>query len=87
MLAWAITIHKIQGSTLSMAEMDIGKNIFTYGQTYVALSRIRSLEGLYLSGFDPSRVKADPKVKSFYGNIPNKIILEKDPDVKIISLV
>ena len=91
MLAWAITIHKIQGSTLSMAEMDIGKNIFTYGQTYVALSRIRSLEGLYLSGFDPSRVKADPKVKEFYGNIPNKIILEKtqekDPNIKIINLV
>ena len=47
--------------------------------------------GLYLSGFDPSRVKADPKVKEFYGNIPNKIILEKtqekDPNIKIINLV
>ena len=86
-LAWAITIHKIQGSTLSMAEMDIGKNIFTYGQTYVALSRIRSLDGLYLSGFDPSRVKANPKVKEFYDRIPTTLDNnEKDTNVKIIKL-
>ena len=51
-LAWALTIHKIQGTTLQMAEMDIGRDVFAYGQTYVALSRI-PLEGLYLSCFDP----------------------------------
>lgn len=69
-LAWAITIHKIQGATLSMAEMDIGKNIFECGQTYVALSRVQSLDGLYLSGFYPENIRANPKVTLFYNNIP-----------------
>jgi ATP-dependent DNA helicase PIF1 len=69
-LAWAITIHKIQGATLSMAEMDIGRTIFEYGQTYVALSRVQSLDGLYLSGFYPQNIRANPKVTLFYNNIP-----------------
>ena len=65
-LAWALTIHKIQGATLEMAEMDIGQSIFEYGQTYVALSRIKSLDGLYLSEFHPYKIKANPKVKEYY---------------------
>ena len=65
-LAWALTIHKIQGATLAMGQMDIGQSIFEYGQTYVALSRIQSLEGLYLSSFEPGRIRANPKVKEFY---------------------
>ena len=69
-LAWALTIHKIQGATLDMAEIDIGTSIFEYGQTYVALSRIRSLEGLYLSCFNPDRIKANPLVVEFYKTIP-----------------
>ena len=94
MLAWAMTIHKIQGATLAMAEMDIGLNIFEYGQTYVALSRIQSLQGLYLSAFQPSRIRANPKVVEFYKQIP-PILLSKEekpldfveyinPDVKVI---
>ena len=69
-LAWAITIHKIQGSTLTMAEMDIGQSIFEYGQTYVALSRIKSLDGLYLSAFHAHKIKANPRVSEFYDTIP-----------------
>ena len=72
-LSWAMTIHKIQGASLKMAEIDIGFTIFEYGQTYVALSRIRSLEGLYLSAFNPHRIKANPLVKEFYGKIQNYI--------------
>lgn len=95
MLAWAITIHKIQGTTLSMAEMDIGQNIFACGQTYVALSRIKSLDGLYLSYFDPKKVKANQKVKDFYAKIPEipeileneeKEKINKDLNIKIIKL-
>lgn len=74
-LAWALTIHKIQGATMSMAEMDLGNSIFEYGQTYVALSRIRSLDGLYLSAFNEYRIKANPLVVKFYENLP---ILEYD---------
>jgi ATP-dependent DNA helicase PIF1 len=69
-LAWALTIHKIQGATLSLAEMDLGNSVFEYGQTYVALSRIRNLEGLYLSAFQPLRIRANPLVKDFYNQIP-----------------
>jgi hypothetical protein len=46
--------------------MDLGKSIFEYGQSYVALSRIRSLNGLYLSEFYPHRIKSNPLVKQFY---------------------
>ena len=70
-LAWAITIHKIQGATLSMAEIDIGSSIFECGQTYVALSRVKSLDGLYLSSFDPKKIKVNQKVKEFYHSIPD----------------
>ena len=70
-LAWALTIHKIQGATLTLAEMDIGQSIFEYGQTYVALSRIKSLDGLYLSAFHSEKIAANPKVIAFYNTIPN----------------
>ena len=64
--AWAITIHKIQGATLDCAVMDIGKSVFECGQTYVALSRIRSLDGLHLTAFEPANVKTNKKVCKFY---------------------
>jgi ATP-dependent DNA helicase PIF1 len=68
--AWAITIHKIQGTTLKLAEMDLGRSVFEYGQTYVALSRVQSLDGLFLTSFDPNKIKANPKVVSFYESFP-----------------
>ena len=76
-LAWALTIHKIQGATLEMAEMDIGQSIFEYGQTYVALSRIKSLNGLYLSEFHPYKIKANPKVKEYYDQLSR--VVRNDP--------
>ena len=66
--SWAITIHKAQGLTLENAIIDIGSNIFAYGQTYVALSRLKSLTGLYLTSFDYSKIKCNPLVKAFYGD-------------------
>jgi hypothetical protein len=69
-LAWALTIHKIQGSTLDRAIMDLGTTVFEYGQTYVALSRVRSIDGLYLKAFVPQRIKSNPLVKEFYSKIP-----------------
>jgi len=67
--SWAITIHKAQGVTLDLAEIDAGSNIFECGQTYVALSRVKSLEGLYLSAFNPQKIKVNEKVQKFYSTI------------------
>ena len=64
--AWAITIHKAQGVSLDMAQIDAGSNIFECGQTYVALSRIKSLGGLYLTAFNPQKIKVNKKVQEFY---------------------
>jgi ATP-dependent DNA helicase PIF1 len=65
-LAWALTIHKSQGATLEVAEIDVGSGIFECGQTYVALSRVKSLEGLYLTSFDVQKIKINKKVKEYY---------------------
>lgn len=65
-LAWALTIHKSQGATLDMAEIDVGNNIFECGQTYVALSRVKNLDGLYLTSFDVNKIRINKKVQDFY---------------------
>jgi len=57
-LAWAITIHKSQGMTLDAAEVDLSKT-FEKGQGYVALSRLKDLESLYLSGFNELALQVD----------------------------
>jgi ATP-dependent DNA helicase PIF1 len=67
--AWAVTIHKSQGMSLDMAQIDAGSSIFECGQTYVALSRIKSLEGLYLTAFDPQKIKVNKKVQEFYSKL------------------
>jgi len=68
-LAWALTIHKSQGATLDTAEIDVGSGIFECGQTYVALSRVKSLSGLYLTSFDAGKIKINKKVKEYYESL------------------
>lgn len=68
-LAWAITIHKSQGITLVQAEIDAGSRIFECGQTYVALSRVKNLDGLYLTAFDPQQIRVKKKVRDYYNNM------------------
>lgn len=67
-LAWAMSIHKCQGMTLDRVHTDLSK-AFGYGMVYVALSRVKSLSGLHLSGLDPWKIKAHPKVLRFYEKI------------------
>ncbi|WP_158867215.1 ATP-dependent DNA helicase [Leifsonia sp. AG29] len=65
-LAWAVTIHKSQGKTYDAAIVDLGSRAFTPGQTYVALSRITSLDGLYLTRpLRPGDITVDPDVERF----------------------
>jgi len=60
-LAWAITIHKSQGMTLDAAEIDLG-DAFEPGMGYVALSRVRSLNGLKLMNLNEMALKVHPKI-------------------------
>jgi len=64
-LAYAITIHKAQGATLDCALIEIGAGTFECGQAYVALSRVKSLESLYVWDLDPQAFKVHPKVTEF----------------------
>ncbi|GLJ34340.1 hypothetical protein SUGI_0690510 [Cryptomeria japonica] len=64
-LAWALSLHKSQGMTLDRIETDLS-NAFGCGMVYLALSRLKKLDGLRLLGFDPSKVKAHPDVLDFY---------------------
>jgi ATP-dependent exoDNAse (exonuclease V) alpha subunit len=61
-LAWAITVHKSQGMTLDEVEVDLSKS-FAPGMGYVALSRVRSLKGLYLRGINQRALLVDPRIK------------------------
>jgi len=66
-LAWAITIHKSQGKTFDKVCIDLGRGAFEHGQTYVALSRCRTLEGLVLKQpIRPQDLITDPLILDFY---------------------
>jgi ATP-dependent DNA helicase PIF1 len=68
-LAYAITIHKSQGSTIDCAVIDIGPNIFAPGQAYVALSRARNWKSVYCSNFTENSFKCDKEVIEFYDSV------------------
>ncbi|XP_071944760.1 uncharacterized protein [Antedon mediterranea] len=75
-LAYACTVHKVQGMTMNKAVVNL-KNTFLSGQAYVGLSRVTSLSGLYIENFDPKHIRCDPTIKTCLNNMqpflqPNK---------------
>ena len=75
-LAWATTIHKAQGMTFNKTYVDLGFGAFSSGQTYVALSRVREIDGLLLKHpLYPKDILKDNMVKDFYSSL--NLSLEK----------
>ena len=72
-LAWAITIHKSQGMSIDLLEVDL-RAVFAPGQAYVALSRARTLEGLRILSFDTRKFWINPLVVDFYERSVRNVI-------------
>ena len=90
-LAWSITIHKSQGLTFEKAIID-AQGAFAHGQTYVALSRCKSLEGLVLkSEIHPHHIISDVNVTTFNENaeqnVPNETVLEDSKKLFQLDLI
>lgn len=86
-LAWAITVHKSQGMTMDEAVIDLS-GAFVPGQGYVALSRLKSLEGLHLLGLNDTALSVDPYISGLDDELQNRSqrttrFLEKVPEEKI----
>ncbi len=71
-LAWATTIHKAQGASLDRMIVDLA-SLWEPGQAYVALSRVRSTDGLHIERWTPSSIKAEPLVTAFYDDMAQRM--------------
>ncbi|MEO6133368.1 MAG: AAA family ATPase [Saprospiraceae bacterium] len=69
-LAWAVTIHKSQGKTYDRVAIDLGRGAFEHGQSYVALSRCKRLDGVFLKKpLSPRDIMVDDQVVNFYASM------------------
>lgn len=78
-LAWAITIHKSQGMTFDRMHLDLSRGTFQAGQAYVAISRMRSLDGLTLSHpIQPHHITQNPEVRAFANSFNDATLIHDE---------
>ena len=79
-LAWAVTIHKVQGMTLDgiVVDMDLKKGRYQAGQAYVALSRVRSLENLHILHYNRIQIKSSKLVQRELNRLRDTCMIEDD---------
>lgn len=78
-LAWAITIHKSQGMTLSKVVLDLSRGVFAEGQLYVALSRCSSLEGLSITHpIQPYHIRQNAEISAFAASFNDVDMIEDE---------
>lgn len=73
LVAYSITVHKSQSLTFEESEIDLGQNVFESGMAYVALSRMKTLEGLYVSNLSLKAFKTDEKALKFHAELKSDI--------------
>lgn len=73
-LAYACTIHKIQGCSLDFAICNLSSSVFAEGQAYVALSRVRTLDGLFISVFHESSIKTSEVSIDYSNKLSNQVV-------------
>ena len=84
-LAWATTIHKVQGLTLDKIVVDMKGGRFSPGQAYVAFSRVKTLHGIHILNFNAKAVKSSSDVQDEMARLNNKL-LPRIPQLKCLSL-
>lgn len=84
-LAWATTIHKVQGLTLNQIVVDMKGHAFNAGQAYVAFSRVKSLQGLFIKNFNPTSIKVSAPVVDEMKRLANNC-LPPMPIPQIVTL-
>ena len=78
-LAWAITIHKSQGLTFDKMVLDLSRGVFSSGQLYVALSRVKSLDGLSLTApVSPNHVHLNPEIMAFANTFNDEALIAEE---------
>lgn len=81
-LAWAITIHKSQGMTFDRMHFDLTRGLFASGQAYVAISRMRTLEGLTLSNpLMQHHIILDPEIKAFANSYNDSAMIDDEMEI------
>ena len=85
-LAWATTIHKVQGLTLDQIVVDMRGQTFNAGQAYVAFSRVKTLQGLFIKNFNPASIKVSAAVVSEMERLTSDRPLPPQPVPQVVTL-